>query len=220
MQSLIDYHPTNLIVAYGYPAIARVIALKSMGLPLPGETMLLTAAVYTGVAHQLGIVLVIVAASLGAVLGDNAGLWIGRRLGFRLLQRYGRYARLDERRLKLGRYLFSRHGKVVFSGHFIALLRAIAAPLVGANDMAWLRFLLFNMVGDVLWAALHNGGGYALGSVVQYVAGPVGIGLAVLTAVAMIAVAVFLQRHEAQRAAEAECIFPSLLISLTRTQAH
>lgn len=99
MQSLIGFDPTSLIVAYGYPVITLIVALESMGIPLPGETALLAAAVYAGATHQLSIVFIVLAATAGAVLGDNAGFWIGRRLGFPLLRQYGRFVRLDEGRL-------------------------------------------------------------------------------------------------------------------------
>lgn len=221
MQSLIGFDPTHLVAAYGYPAIALVVALESMGVPLPGETVLITAAIYAGATHRLSIVLVVAAAALGAVLGDNLGFWIGRRLGFPLLRRHGRFVGLDERRLKLGRYLFARHGgKVVFLGRFTALLRALAAALAGANGMAWRRFLLFNLAGGVLWAALYGGGGYLLGAAIQRIAGPVGIGLAVLAGAAAVAGAVFLRRHEAQLAAEAERAYPGPLAPPTRMEAR
>jgi len=93
---------------------------------------------------------VIAAAASGAILGDNLGFWIGREGGYRLLRRYGRYIRLEERRLKLGQYLFMRHGgKVVFFGRFVAVLRAWAAFLAGTNRMRWPRFLLFNAAGGI-----------------------------------------------------------------------
>ena len=212
MQSLIGFDPTPLVTTYGYAAVALVGALESMGIPLPGETVLIAAAIYAGTTHQLSIVPVVLAAALGAVLGDNIGFGVGRRLGFPLLRRYGRLIGLDERRLKLGRYLFARHGgKVVFLGRFTALLRTLAALLAGVNGMAWRRFLLFNMAGGVLWAALYGDGGYLLGSAVQRIAAPVGIGLAAVGAAAMVAAAVFLRRHEAQLAARAERAFPGPL---------
>ncbi|MBN9564421.1 MAG: VTT domain-containing protein [Alphaproteobacteria bacterium] len=183
-----------------------------MGLPLPGETMLITAAIYAGATHQLGIVLVVLAAAFGAILGDNAGFWVGRRLGFLLLRRYGHFVGIDEQRLKLGRYLFARHGgKVVFFGRFTALLRALAALLAGANGMQWRRFLLSNLAGGVLWAMFYGGGGYLLGGAIQRIAAPVGIGLAVLAAAAMVAGALFLRHHEGQLAARAERAFPGPL---------
>ena len=92
---------THLLTMYGYWAVLVFVAIESTGLPFPGETMLLVAAIYAGKTHHLFIPLVIVAAASGAILGDNVGFWIGREGGYRLLRRYGRYIRLDER--KIGR---------------------------------------------------------------------------------------------------------------------
>src|SRR6266704_2852045 len=106
---------THLLTTYGYWAVLLFVATESTGIPFPGETMLLVAAIYAGTTHLLFIPLVIVAAASGAILGDNLGFWIGREGGYRLLRRYGRYIRLDERKAKLGLYLFRKHGgKVVF----------------------------------------------------------------------------------------------------------
>src|SRR5258708_7805630 len=89
--------------------------------------------------------LVIVAAASGAILGDNRGFWVGREGGSRLLRRNARFIRLNERKLKLGLYLFRKHGgKVVFFGRFLAVLRMWAALLAGTHRMEWNRFLLFN----------------------------------------------------------------------------
>lgn len=115
MQLLAGFDFIHLVVTYGYVVVALIVALESMGLPLPGETVLIAAAVYAGVTHRLSIVPLIGAAAFGAVLGDNLGFWIGRRFGFALLRRYGHFVGLDERRLKLGRYLFDRHGGKVVS---------------------------------------------------------------------------------------------------------
>src|SRR5712692_6712168 len=121
--------------------------------------------------HLLAIALVIVAAASGAILGDNLGYWVGREAGYRLLRRYGRYIRLEERRLKLGQYLFRRHGgKVVFFGRFVAVLRTWAAFLAGTNRMPWNRFLVFNAAGGILWATLYGLGGYTLGKEVHRLA--------------------------------------------------
>lgn len=138
--------------------------LQSTGIPFPGETTLLAAATYAGTTHHLSIALVIVAAASGAILGDNLGFWVGREGGYRLLRRYGRYIRLERRRLKLGQYLFRQHGgKVVFFGRFVAVLRAFAAFLAGTNRMPWGRFLAFNAAGGIVWAIVYGLGGYALG---------------------------------------------------------
>jgi len=147
----------HLLTTYGYLAVLFFVSIESIGIPFPGETMLLLAAIYAGTTHHLFIPLVIVAAASGAILGDNIGFWIGREGGYRLLRRYGRYIRLDERKVKLGLYLFRKHGgKVVFFGRFIAVLRAFAAFLAGTNRMLWPRFLLFNALGGIVWATLFG----------------------------------------------------------------
>src|ERR1700730_14777972 len=129
---------THFLTIYGYWAVLLFVAIESMGIPCPGETMLLVAAIYAGTTHRLSLPLVIIAAASGAILGDNIGYWVGREGGYRLLRRYGHYLRLDERKVKLGQYLFRTHGgKVVFFGRFIAVLRALAAFLAGTNRMPW-----------------------------------------------------------------------------------
>ena len=116
--------------------------------PASRKTALVTAAIFAG-QGALNIEGVIGSAILAAILGDNCGYWVGRELGFRFVYRYGRYVRLDERRLKLGQYLFMRHGgKIVFFGRFVAFLRAFAAVLAGANRMSWPRFLAMNALGS------------------------------------------------------------------------
>ena len=139
---------THFLTAYGYWAVLFFVAIESSGIPFPGETILLVAAIYAGTTHRLAIPLVIAAAALGAILGDNIGYWVGREGGYRLLRRYGHYLHIDERRVKLGQYLFRKHGgKVVFFGRFIAVLRAWAAFLAGTNRMPWGSFLLYNALG-------------------------------------------------------------------------
>jgi membrane protein DedA with SNARE-associated domain len=125
----------HLIATYGYWTVGGIIALESMGLPLPGEATLIAAAVYAATTHHLNIWLVIAAAATGAIVGDNIGYWIGREIGYRLLLRYGHYVYLTEARIKLGQYLFFRHGgKIVFFGRFVAVLRALAAILAGRQS--------------------------------------------------------------------------------------
>src|SRR5213592_4404217 len=166
----------HYLATYGYLAVFIFVAIESAGIPFPGETMLLIAAIYAGRTHHLSLPLVIVAAASGAILGDNIGFWIGREGGYRLLRRYGRYIRLDERKLKLGQYLFIKHGgKVVFFGRFVAVLRAWAAFLAGTNRMPWPRFLIFNAAGGIVWATLFGLGGYFLGDNIHRFTGPIGI---------------------------------------------
>ena len=202
----------HLLATYGYWAVFVFIAIESMGIPFPGETMLLVAAIYAGTTHRLSILLVIVAAASGAILGDNLGFIIGRVGGYRLLRRYGHYIRLDERKLKLGQYLFMKHGgKVVFFGRFVAVLRAWAAFLAGTNRMRWPGFLLFNALGGIVWATLFGLGGYYLGDNIHRLTGPVAIACTVLATLVIIAFLIFVHRNEQRLEAEAERALPGPL---------
>lgn len=203
---------THLLAAYGYWAVLLFVAIESLGIPFPGETMLLVAAIAAGATHQFSITTVIVAAALGAILGDNVGFWIGREGGYRLLRRYGRYLHLEERRLKLGQYLFLKHGgKVVFFGRFVAVLRAWAAFLAGVNHMRWPRFLFFNASGGIVWATLYGLGGYFLGDTIHRVTGPIGTILLVLAALLILAAIVIVRRNEQRLEDEAERALPGPL---------
>jgi len=203
--SLFSLDVIGLVGRYGYVAVAIAIGIESVGIPFPGETTLLVAAIYAGTTHRIGIAGVIAAAAGGAILGDNVGFWLGREFGYRLLQRYGRYVGLGAARLKLGQYLFLRHGgKVVFFGRFVAVLRALAAALAGANRMTWPRFLVFNVAGAVVWANVYGLGAYYLGEQVHHVLGPVGIGLLAVTTVVLIASFLALRRCEHRLIAQSE----------------
>jgi membrane protein DedA with SNARE-associated domain len=177
----------QLITHYGYAAVFLVVMLESSGIPMPGETILISAAALAGTSHALDIQWVIAAAACGAIVGDNVGFWVGREFGEPLLDKWGHLVGLDARKRKLGRYLFARYGgSIVFFGRFIALLRAFAAVLAGANRLAPWRFFIFNALGGITWATVFGLAGYLLGASIHRIAGPVGwlmLGLAVLGAV-------------------------------------
>ncbi len=127
----------QLVTAHGYWAVALVVGLESMGLPLPGETILVLAAIYAATEPSFNVWVVIAVAAFGAIVGDNAGYWLGLRYGYPLLLRYGERIGMFEARIKLGQYLYLKHGaKVVFLGRFVALLRILAAFLAGALALA------------------------------------------------------------------------------------
>ncbi|CAO3356446.1 DedA family protein [Azospirillum melinis] len=205
----------DLVATYGYWLIAGIVALESTGLPVPGEAALIAGAVLAGTSAQLQIEFVIAAAAAGAVLGDNLGFLIGRQYGYGILVRYGRYVHLNERRLKLGHYLFHRHGaKVVFFGRFVTLLRILAALLAGANRMAWRRFAVANVCGGVLWATAYGSAGWAFGQALDRYRGPIA---AVTASGAVAALALgwwYVRRHEARLQAAAERAMPGPLSPL------
>ncbi|MBO0778376.1 MAG: DedA family protein [Ktedonobacteraceae bacterium] len=201
-----------MLETYSYWAVLLFIMIESTGIPFPGETMLITASIYAGTTHRLSLPLIIGAASLGAILGDNLGWLIGREGGYRLLRRYGRYIRLDEGRLKLGQYLFLKHGgKVVFFGRFVAVLRTWSAFLAGTNCMPWGRFLLYNALGGITWSSFYGIGAYVLGSKIHDVSGKVGTIMLILAILLAIAGLIFLRYHEKRLIAVAEHALPGPL---------
>src|ERR1700682_32994 len=198
----------DLLATYGYAAVFLFIAIESTGIPFPGETMLITASIYAGHTHRLNIVLVLPVPAAGSVIGDNLGYAAGHWGGYRLLRRYGRFIRLDQKRLKLGQYLFLQHGgKVVFCGRFISILRAYAAFLAGTNRMPWWRFLMFNAAGGIVWATLVGTGAYVLGPQIHNLTRTAAIVGGILAVIAVVAFLLFLRRNEERlRAAAARAI--------------
>lgn len=204
------HHLIALLHQYGYGLVALVIGLESMGLPVPGESLLVAAALYAATTHQLSIPLVVAAAATGAIVGDNLGYLIGRSVGYRLLKRYGGYVLLTPERLEVGRRLFARHGgKVVLFGRFVAVLRTLAALLAGANRMAWPHFLLANAIGGIGWASLYGFGAYALGNQIRRVQGPVGVIAGAIGVAAIALTILYARRQERRLTKEVEAAAPA-----------
>ena len=212
MLSFLARNLDSLLATYGYLAVFVFVGVESIGIPVPGETMLVTAAIYAGTTGRLSIAWVIVASSAGAILGDNIGYVIGRTGGYRLLKRYGRYIRLEEDRLRLGQYLFRRHGpKVVFFGRFVSVLRIFAAFLAGVNRMHWRRFLIFNALGGVIWSTVYGVAAYLFGQQLVRLSGEVDLVLAVVGIAIIVAAIIFLRRNEARLQREADEAIPGPL---------
>jgi membrane protein DedA with SNARE-associated domain len=202
----------HLLSTYGYAAVFLIIGAESIGILVPGETTLTLAAIYAGATGRLDIAGVIAAAAAGAIIGDNIGFLIGRSGGYGLLRRYGHYIRVDEHRVKIGRYLFDRHGgKVVFFGRFITILRAYAAFLAGTMRMGWPRFLFFNAAGGIVWATLVGIGFYYFGSVLDALQGPLDVAIAIVAALAFVGGLLLLRRKEKELGEIAERAYPGPL---------
>jgi membrane protein DedA with SNARE-associated domain len=181
------------------------VMMESAGIPMPGETILVSAAVYAGTRHELDIRYVIAAAAAGAIVGDNIGFWVGRELGEPVLDKWGHLIGLDARKRALGRFLFARYGgSIVFFGRFIALLRAFAALLAGANGLAPLRFFIFNAAGAIAWSTTFGMGGYLIGEGVRRVAGPFGWALLAVVVTIGFVLWRFYKKHEEVILAKAE----------------
>jgi membrane protein DedA with SNARE-associated domain len=202
----------QLVVNYGYMTVFALVGLESLGVPVPGETVLIVAGTYAGLTHKLSIWGVVGAAAAGAIIGDTIGFWVGDKGGYRLLRRYGKYVRFDEPKIKVARYLFDLHGgKVVFFGRFVAVLRTYAAFLAGTTRMQYRRFLFFNASGGIVWACAYGFGSYFAGKTLERVSGwltYVFVALAVLTIVAAI---VIVRRKMADLIIAAEKAYPGPL---------
>ncbi len=143
----------SLLGQWGYLVIFCGMLLENAGLPLPGETLTLLGG-YAAGSGQLDLLGVIAAAVGGAVLGDNLGYLVGRRLGWRLVLRVGGFLRQDPEQMELLRLRFLRHADVsVLLGRFVAVLRVLAGPMAGAVAMPYPRFMVANLLGALLWAS-------------------------------------------------------------------
>ena len=194
----------HLLQHYGYGVVGVGVMLEATGLPLPGESLMIAAALYAAATHRLNIAELVAVAAVGAICGDQLGYFIGRWIGFRVLARWGRKVGMTEERLELGRFLFRKYGgRIVFLGRFVAVLRTFVALLAGANRMVWHDFLLWNALGGIGWTSLYGFGAYLLGDTVKQVKGPVGIALGVIGAVTIVAAVIFVKRNETRLLNEA-----------------
>jgi membrane protein DedA with SNARE-associated domain len=179
----------EVIGRWGYLVIFAAMLLENAGLPLPGETVTLLGG-YAAGSGQLNILGVMGAAAGGAVLGDNIGYWVGRRLGWGLILKVGRWLGQSPAQLEKLRDQFLRHaGKSVLLGRFVAVLRVVAGPMAGAVGMPYPKFLLCNVVGATLWATTMVSLAWLGGRwipVERMVKGVVEFGLGALVLVALI----------------------------------
>ncbi len=192
---------THLVETFGYPLLFLVVMAESSGVPVPGETGLIAAAVAAS-QGKLQIEPVIAIAAVAAIVGDNIGYQIGRKGGRWLLERPGRFYSQRRQVLVTGEPFFERHGpKAVFFGRFLLGLRVWASWLAGATHMRWRSFFLWNALGGICWATaiglLAYFLGNAAGNAIQT------FGLFGLFAVLVLAAGVFIAHRRHRRHAEA-----------------
>lgn len=203
---------SHLLSSYGYWAVLVIVGLESLGIPLPGETILISAGILAGHSHKLEVWLLWLAAACGAVIGDNIGFWIGDKGGYALLKRYGRYIRVREAELKVGRYIFDRHGgAVVFFGRFVSVLRTYAAFLAGTTRMQWRKFLVYNAAGGIVWSGIYTFVSYYAGNRLRRASGTIDIVIGVVAAAAVIGGIVVLRRQKKRLEVVAEAAYPGPL---------
>jgi membrane protein DedA with SNARE-associated domain len=202
----------HLVATYGYPGVGVLVGLESVGIPLPGETVLIAAATYAGATHRLSVWGIWAVAVCGAVLGDNLGFWIGKTGGYRLLRRYGHYLRIGEPQLKVARYLFDRHGpKVVFFGRFVSVLRTFAAFLAGTARMRWRRFLPYNFAGAVVWAGLYTFAAYGAGKTLNRLSSTLNWIVGAVAVVVIVVTVLVVRRRVGKLVETAEAAYPGPL---------
>lgn len=190
---------THLVEVFGYPLLFAAVMAESSGVPVPGETGLITAAVLAS-QGKLQIELVIPLAAAAAIVGDNIGYQIGRKGGRWLLERPGRFERQRQQVIASGEPFFERHGpKAVFFGRFVLGLRVWASWLAGVTHMRWRSFFLWNAIGGICWATaiglLAYFLGHAAGNAIQT------FGLFGLFAVVVVLVGLFLAHRRRARSA-------------------
>jgi membrane protein DedA with SNARE-associated domain len=149
---------------WGYLAVAGVIGVESFGVPAPGQTIMVAAAIYAG-AGRLNVVAVGAIAFVAAVLGDNIGYWIGVRGGRRIVHRFGRYVLITPERLERAEKFFARRGnRIVLVARFIDGLRQLNGVIAGITAMPWRTFLIYNAIGAALWVGWWTTISYLLGT--------------------------------------------------------
>ena len=149
---------------WGYLAVAGVIGVESFGVPAPGQTIMVAAAIYAG-AGRLNVFAVGAIAFVAAVLGDNVGYWIGVRGGRRLVHRFGKYIFITPERLDWAERFFARRGnRIVVVARFIDGLRQLNGVIAGITAMPWRTFLIYNAIGAAIWVGWWTTISYFLGT--------------------------------------------------------
>ena len=157
------HHLTGLLQTYTYPVLLLLVLLESLGVPLPGEIALVTAAAYA--SHgRISITVVVALAAIGASVGGVLGYWIGVKGGLPLITRYGSYVGVRKSHVEKAHAFFERNGsKTILFGRFIAVLRTWAAVIAGAACMSFSKFVTYNTIGSVVWAIVFGALGYYFG---------------------------------------------------------
>jgi len=164
MHSIVDTI-RHLLLAWGYWAVALGLLLENMGVPVPGETILILASAVAFNHGELRLPWIILVGTIAATAGDNAGYWIGRKGGRPLLERWKRFFHVGAEGIASAERLIARYGAVaIFFARFVTGARVVAGPLAGVLRMEWKRFALFNFLGALVWVSTIAGVAYAFGS--------------------------------------------------------
>lgn len=161
----------HLIAGYGYFALAAVVGLESVGLPVPGETALVAAAIYGGVTHRLSLPAIVAVAFAAAAIGDQMGFQIGKRGGSRVLVAIACRSRRAATNVAVVRRMFVDRGVVLLVlGRFISVVRTYVAILAGASGLTWRRFTAANVAACALWASTLGVFSYVVAGLTRHAA--------------------------------------------------
>ena len=157
------HHLSRLLQSYTYPVLVALVLLESVGIPLPGEIALVTAAAYASLGH-ISIYIVIILAAAAAIVGGILGYLIGIKGGLPLVVRYGGYVGVKRSHIERTHAFFERNGaKTILFGRFIAILRTWAAVVAGAASMSFTKFVIYTSTGSIVWAIVFGFLGYNFG---------------------------------------------------------
>jgi len=199
--------PTGVAVL-AYLVVGLVIGIESIGVPLPGETTLVAAALLAS-QHHLRIEFVILAAATGAIIGDSIGYFVGRKAGRRLFERLGRrFHHFSEDRIARAEKYFHKYGVwTVFFGRFVALLRIFAGPMAGMLRMHYPRFLAANAAGGIAWSVTIGVVAYKVGDNADKIFGRVS--LWALLGIAVVVVTLYVVHKVRARRKDTDVLEPA-----------
>jgi membrane protein DedA with SNARE-associated domain len=197
------HHLTRLLQSYTYPVLLLLVLLESLGVPLPGEIALVTAAAYASSGH-ISIFVVIALAAFGAIVGGVLGYWIGIKGGLPLVTRYGGYLGVRKSHVDRAHAFFERNGsKTILFGRFVAILRTWAAIVAGAAAMSFTKFVTYNTIGSIVWAIVFGWLGYYFGRdlpLLEKYISRVSFGVLIVGAI-LIAILIVIKRRKSKAAA-------------------
>jgi membrane protein DedA with SNARE-associated domain len=196
----VNWSPSAIVDALGYPTAGLGILIESAGIPFPGEALLLAAAAWAAARHH-SIVLVIFFGFVGATAGADVGYWLGYRGGRPFVERFGSLFRIRPDHIARSELFFAQYGdRAILAARFILGLRTWGSLLAGMARMPFWRFQLFSALGGLAWAALIGMSGYLLGSYLPLIESIVRyIGLGGLVVVCVLAVILLLARRHVAR---------------------
>ena len=188
----------HFLETWGYVAVFVLSFISSMGLPVGAEVAIIYGGVLasgqiTGEHHHLNVVAVVVVAALAEILGSVAGYLIGYFGGRPLVNRFGKYVLLTHKDLDRAELWFAKRGDpIVLFGRFVPLLRSFVSFAAGLAEMAMAKFLVFTVIGCVVWCGVLTSLGYALGSSYNHVLKAFSYAGLLVGALAVIAVGILL----------------------------